>query len=71
MPEREGETAQAAGAPDAAGTLGSTVRRVAQALRDAGIAEPLAEARRLLVQAGACAALDLMIRPELDRKSVV
>ena len=65
MPEREGETAQAAGAPDAAGTLGSTVRRVAQALRDAGIAEPLAEARRLLVQAGACAALDLVTRPEL------
>lgn len=65
MPGRENETAQAASAPDDAGTLGATLRRVAQALRDAGIAEPLAEARRLLVQAGACAALDLVTRPEL------
>ncbi len=65
MPGRENETAQPAGAPDAAGTLGASLRRVAQVLRDAGIAEPLAEARRLLVQAGACAALDLVTRPEL------
>lgn len=67
MPERERDSPRSAVGIAAGGsvTLGETVRRVTEALRDAGIAEPLAEARRLLVQAGACRALDLVTRPEL------